>query len=93
MGQWPGLEVSTVDSFQGQERDIMVLSLTRSNPDGTIGFLAEYRRTNVAMTRARKHLLVVGDGATLGADPFFGWLIGQAEAAGAYRSAWDYVRA
>ena len=92
LGQWPGLEVSTVDSFQGQERDIMVLSLTRSNPDGTIGFLAEYRRTNVAMTRARKHLLVVGDGATLGADPFFGWLIGQAEAVGAYRSAWDYIR-
>ncbi|MEY5044564.1 MAG: hypothetical protein RJA19_1791 [Bacteroidota bacterium] len=86
---WPGLEVSTVDSFQGQERDIMVLSLTRSNEEGIIGFLSEYRRTNVAMTRARKHLLMVGDSSTLGGDPFFGWLIEQAEQTGAYRSAWD----
>ncbi len=82
-------DISTVDSFQGQERDIIVLSLTRSNPDGTIGFLAEHRRTNVAMSRARRHLLIVGDSSTVGSDPFFSWLVEQAEAAGAYRSAWE----
>lgn len=85
------VEVSTVDSFQGQERDVMVLSLTRSNPDGDIGFLTEYRRTNVAMTRARMHLVLVGDSATLGGDPFFAWFIDRAAAAGAHRSAWDWM--
>jgi len=85
------VEVSTVDSFQGQERDAMVLSLTRSNSDGEIGFLTEYRRTNVAMTRARMHLLMVGDSATLAADPFFAWLLDRAVADGAHRSAWDWM--
>ncbi len=85
------VEVSTVDSFQGQERDVMVLSLTRSNGEGEIGFLNEYRRTNVAMTRARMHLLMVGDSATLGSDPFFSWLIDRALADGAHRSAWDWM--
>jgi superfamily I DNA and/or RNA helicase len=84
-----GLDIHTVDSFQGQERDIILLSLTRSNPDGAIGFLSEYRRTNVAMSRARKHLLIVGDSSTLGNDPFFSWLVERSEADGAYRSAWE----
>jgi ATP-dependent RNA/DNA helicase IGHMBP2 len=84
-----GLDIHTVDSFQGQERDIILLSLTRSNPDGVIGFLSEYRRTNVAMSRARKHLLIVGDSSTLGNDPFFSWLVERSEADGAYRSAWE----
>lgn len=83
--------ISTVDGFQGQERDIMVLSLTRSNDAGEIGFLKEHRRTNVAMTRARKHLLIIGDTATLGAEPFFASLIERAETEGAYRSAWEYA--
>lgn len=84
------VDIATVDGFQGQERDIMVLSLTRSNDSGSIGFLSEYRRTNVAMTRARKHLLLVGDGATLGADPFFAALLDRAETEGRYKSAWEY---
>jgi superfamily I DNA and/or RNA helicase len=93
---WPGpvpapVVISTVDGFQGQERDIMVLSMTRSNDSGQIGFLQEHRRTNVAMTRARKHLLIVGDTATLGADAFFAGLIERAEVEGAYRSAWEFV--
>ena len=69
----------------------MVLSMTRSNDSGQIGFLQEHRRTNVAMTRARKHLLIVGDTATLGADAFFAGLIERAEVEGAYRSAWEFV--
>ena len=85
------LDISTVDSFQGQERDIIVLSLTRSNPEGHIGFLSEHRRTNVAMSRARRHLLIVGDSSTVGGDPFFGWLVERAEAAGAYTSAWEFL--
>ena len=84
------VDIATVDGFQGQERDIMVLSLTRSNDSGSIGFLSEYRRTNVAMTRARKHLLLIGDGATLGADPFFAALIDRAESEGRYKSAWEF---
>jgi ATP-dependent RNA/DNA helicase IGHMBP2 len=86
-----GMDISTVDSFQGQERDIIVLSLTRSNSEGEIGFLSEHRRTNVAMSRARKHLLVVGDSSTLGADDFFGWLVERSEAEGAYKSAWEFL--
>ena len=58
---------------------------------GQIGFLQEHRRTNVAMTRARKHLLIVGDTATLGADAVFAGLIERAEVEGVYRSAWEFV--
>lgn len=90
VGQPRGCDIATVDSFQGQERDVIILSLTRSNPDGLIGFLSEYRRTNVAMSRARRHLLVVGDSSTVGSDPFFSWLIEEAERTGAYRSAWEF---
>lgn len=83
---------STVDAFQGQERDIIVISLTRSNAAGEIGFLKEYRRINVAMTRAKHHLLMIGDGATVGQDAFFESLLSQAESQGAYRSAWEWMQ-
>ena len=53
--------MGTVDSFQGQERDIIAITLTRSNPQGEIGFLSDIRRMNVGMTRARRKLLLVGD--------------------------------
>jgi ATP-dependent RNA/DNA helicase IGHMBP2 len=56
--------VGTVDSFQGQERDIIAITLTRSNPQGEIGFLSGIRRMNVGMTRARRKLLLVGDAST-----------------------------
>ena len=59
------LSVGTVDSFQGQERDIIAITLTRSNPQGEIGFLSDIRRMNVGMTRARRKLLLVGDSPTL----------------------------
>ena len=65
------LEIDTVDGFQGREKEAIVISLVRSNERGEIGFLADVRRMNVAMTRARRKLLVVGDSATLAADPFY----------------------
>ena len=85
------LTIQTVDGFQGQERDIMVIGLTRSNETGTVGFLAEYRRMNVAMTRAKMHLLIVGDSATLGSDDFYAAFTAQCEAGGAYRSCWEWA--
>ena len=84
------LSIQTVDGFQGQERDIMVIGLTRSNAEGTVGFLSEYRRMNVAMTRARMHLLVIGDSATLGADDFYAGFTQHCETTGAYRSCWEW---
>ena len=65
------ISVNTVDGFQGQERDIIVISLVRSNEDGDIGFLRDLRRMNVAMTRARMKLLIVGDTSTLCRHPFY----------------------
>ena len=53
--------INTIDSFQGQERDIIIISLVRSNDHSEIGFLTDYRRLNVAMTRARKKLIIIGD--------------------------------
>lgn len=85
------LSINTVDGFQGQERDIIVLSLTRSNSNGEIGFLSDIRRMNVAMTRARKRLIAVGDSATLSAHPFYREFIAYVEATGGYRSAWEIM--
>ncbi len=83
------LEVDTVDGFQGRENEAVVVSLTRSNSEGEVGFLADIRRMNVAITRARRHLLMVGDSATVSAHPFFKAFIEHATAVGGYRSAWD----
>jgi ATP-dependent RNA/DNA helicase IGHMBP2 len=80
------LSVGTVDSFQGQERDIIAISLTRSNPHGDIGFLADIRRMNVGMTRARRKLLLVGDASTLSAHPFFNDLLVYVKRIGGYRT-------
>ena len=65
------ISVNTVDGFQGQERDIIIISLVRSNEEGDIGFLRDLRRMNVAMTRARMKLLIVGDSSTLCRHPFY----------------------
>ncbi|MCE7071711.1 AAA domain-containing protein [Dyadobacter sp. CY327] len=85
------ISVNTIDSFQGQERDIVYISMTRSNPEGEIGFLSDIRRMNVAMTRARKKLVVIGDSATLSNLPFYSDFIAYAEALGAYQSAWEFA--
>jgi len=66
------IEVNTVDGFQGREKEAVVISLVRSNPRGEVGFLAEPRRLNVAITRARRHLAVVGDTDTLRHNDFLG---------------------
>jgi superfamily I DNA and/or RNA helicase len=84
-----GLEVDSVDGFQGREKEAVVISLVRSNPEGEIGFLADVRRMNVALTRARRKLIVVGDSATLSAHPFYQRLFGYFEAAGAYHTVWE----
>jgi len=83
------LSVGTVDSFQGQERDIIAISLTRSNSHGEIGFLSDIRRMNVGMTRARKKLLLVGDSSTLGSHPFYKAFLDYVERVGGYRTAWE----
>jgi superfamily I DNA and/or RNA helicase len=84
-----GLEIDSVDGFQGREKEAVVISLVRSNPQGEIGFLQDVRRMNVAMTRARRRLLVVGDSATLSGHPFYRRMIEYFEAAGAYRTVWE----
>lgn len=65
------ISINTVDGFQGQERDVIVISLVRSNEEGNIGFLKDLRRMNVAMTRARMKLLIIGDASTLGRVSFY----------------------
>jgi superfamily I DNA and/or RNA helicase len=87
------IEVQTIDSYQGQERDAIYVSLVRSNDRNEIGFLQDYRRMNVAMTRARKKLVLIGDSATLGNDSFYKALIDHCEQTGAYRSAWEFIDA
>jgi ATP-dependent RNA/DNA helicase IGHMBP2 len=82
--------INTIDSFQGQERDIIYISLVRSNTRNEIGFLKDYRRMNVAMTRARKKLVLIGDSATLGSDSFYSGLLELLEQQGGYRTAWEY---
>jgi len=85
----PEVEVDTVDGFQGREKEAVVVSLVRSNRDGEIGFLSDVRRMNVALTRARRKLIVVGDSATITAHPFYQRLVNYFEAIGAYRSVWE----
>uniref|UniRef100_UPI003B3A5B8C AAA domain-containing protein n=1 Tax=Spirosoma sp. TaxID=1899569 RepID=UPI003B3A5B8C len=85
------ISINTIDSFQGQERDIVYISLVRSNTEGDIGFLADIRRMNVAMTRARKKLVIVGDSATLANLPFYADFIAYSEKLNAYQSAWEWL--
>ena len=85
------LTVNTVDGFQGRERDVVYVSLVRSNDRNEIGFLADYRRMNVALTRARKYLIVIGDSATVAGDSFFAGFLSYVEEQGAYRTAWEYM--
>ncbi|MBS1663471.1 MAG: AAA family ATPase [Bacteroidetes bacterium] len=85
------ISVNTIDSFQGQERDIVYIGMTRSNAESKIGFLSDIRRMNVAMTRARKKLIVIGDSATLSQQPFYADFIAYAEGKEAYVSAWEFV--
>lgn len=85
------VRVSTIDSFQGQEKEVIILSLVRSNPEAIIGFLKDYRRMNVALTRAKERLFVIGDSSTIGQDPFYAQFLEYVEEIGGYRSAWELL--
>lgn len=86
------LTIRTVDGFQGQEADAVYISLVRSNARGELGFLRDYRRMNVALTRARKLLVVAGDSATLGGDPFYQAFLTYCEEKASYQTAWNYLK-
>lgn len=83
------ITINTVDAFQGQERDVIAISFVRSNDKGEVGFLGDIRRTNVAMTRARKKLIMIGDSATLGSHPFYLELLDYVQQEGFYKSAFE----
>ena len=85
------IAIKTIDGFQGQERDIIYISLVRSNDIMEIGFLADTRRMNVALTRAKKKLVVIGDSATLGNHPFYKNFLDYADEVKAYKSAWEFL--
>jgi ATP-dependent RNA/DNA helicase IGHMBP2 len=84
-----GLEVSTVDAFQGREKEAVIVDLVRSNERGEIGFLGDVRRMNVALTRARRFLVVVGDSATLGGHPYYAAFVAAMDEMGTHGSAWS----
>jgi superfamily I DNA and/or RNA helicase len=85
----PALEIDTVDGFQGREKEAVVISLVRSNRQGEIGFLADTRRMNVALTRARRKLIVIGDSATIGGHAFYAALLDYFQAVGGYHTVWE----
>lgn len=84
------MRISTIDSFQGQEEETIILSLVRSNDDHVIGFLKDYRRMNVAITRAKEQLFVIGDSATIGGDAFYQSFLAYIEKHGIYRTVWEF---
>ena len=85
------LSINTVDAFQGQERDVIYISLVRSNEKGEIGFLKETRRMNVAMTRAKVKLVMIGDSTTVCQHEFFDALITHVQSRAHYRSAFELI--
>ena len=85
------ISINTVDSFQGQERDVIYISLVRSNEKSVIGFLADIRRMNVAMTRARKKLVIIGDSGTIAKNDFYNSFIDYIHENEAYTSAFEIL--
>jgi superfamily I DNA and/or RNA helicase len=85
------ININTVDAFQGQERDVIAISFVRSNDKSEVGFLGDIRRTNVAMTRAKKKLIMIGDSATLGSHPFYNELLDYVQNGGFYKSAFELI--
>ncbi|XP_063253931.1 DNA-binding protein SMUBP-2 [Prinia subflava] len=87
----PELEIKSVDGFQGREKEAVILSFVRSNRKGEVGFLAEERRINVAVTRARRQVAVVCDSHTVGSRPFLRRLLDHLSQHGLVRSAFEYL--
>ncbi|MCA0431471.1 MAG: AAA family ATPase [Bacteroidetes bacterium] len=85
------LRINTIDGFQGQECDVIYISLVRSNSEQIIGFLNDIRRMNVAITRAKKKLIVVGDSATLSVNKFYESFISYCDENKFYKSAWEFL--
>ncbi len=85
----PGVEVATVNAFQGREKQAIICSFVRSNEDGVIGFVADRRRLVVSVTRAKRLLVCVGDAATLSSSPDIADLCARIQAAGGWRSVWE----
>lgn len=84
------IDIDSIDGFQGQEKEVMYISLVRSNLTGEIGFLKDERRINVAMTRAQKKLVIIGDSACLAQHKLYSDIIIYIEKYGLYDSAWNY---
>ncbi len=84
------IEVKSVDGFQGREKQVIILSLVRSNEEAQIGFLKDLRRLNVAITRAKRKLIIVGDAQTLTAEPFFAELIDYIKDNGLFLKAGEF---
>ncbi|MEA3451244.1 MAG: AAA domain-containing protein, partial [Bacteroidota bacterium] len=85
------ISINTIDSFQGQERDVIYISLVRSNQNGQIGFLSDVRRMNVAMTRARKKLVIFGDSGTICKHKFYDKFVDYVNRIDAYKSAYEIL--
>lgn len=88
---YPTVEIRTVDGFQGGEKEVILLSLVRSNDTGSVGFLSDKRRINVAVTRAKRHVAVFCDSDTCSSDQFLSGLIDYISEHGEHRSAMEYI--
>ena len=85
-------EVDSIDGFQGREKEVVIVSLVRSNEQGEIGFLDDTRRMNVALTRARRLLIVLGDSGTISRHPFYDDFLKYVEEHDAHHSAWEWIK-
>lgn len=90
--RYPALEIKSVDGFQGREKEAVILTLVRSNRKGEVGFLAEDRRINVAVTRARRHLAVICDSQTVQSHAFLKSLVSHMTEHGEVRTAFEYLQ-
>jgi ATP-dependent RNA/DNA helicase IGHMBP2 len=85
------IEVNSIDGFQGQEKDLIYLSMVRSNDNSEIGFIKDERRLNVALTRAKSKIVIVGDSSTIATHEVYANLVDHITATGHYDSAWTYM--
>ena len=87
----PFVFIDTIDSFQGSEKDVIFISLVRSNDEGEIGFLEDTRRMNVAISRARKELILIGNSETISRNSFYRSFLEYVREMDAIRSVWDFI--